>query len=317
MAPPIVIVFGATGGVGSSTARTAQRLGAKVFIALRNTEKPIPGLTREEEKEAGFERVQADLTKPETIEAAVRQSGAKHAFIYLFHGDNDHMNASILALKAADIEFVVFLSSASVHGNRSELPPADFIPYAHAQVELALEHVFSTSGYVAIRPAFFNTNVSFWTDMFRKGEVRTAYLDAVYDWISPDDIGEASGTVLVRGIQATEGAENRNFIYLCGPKLMTLRKAIGIFSKVLGKDIKITELNEEDGVAALVESGTPEFLAKPLLRVAGQRCGPDQEGDPTYNKKSHEQAVANLRKYAGRATPLEEWAEANKRLLGA
>lgn len=43
------IVFGPTGHVGSAAARTAQQGGAKVVLALRDTLRPIPGLTLEQE----------------------------------------------------------------------------------------------------------------------------------------------------------------------------------------------------------------------------------------------------------------------------
>ena len=121
------IVFGPTGNVGFATARTAQRHGAKVFLAMRDLRKPIPGLSVEQEPEGGFERVQADLTKPETITMAVNQTGAKHAFIYVTFGTSDNMRSSIMALKAAGIEFTVFLSSDGIQSDIRSVAPSDFI----------------------------------------------------------------------------------------------------------------------------------------------------------------------------------------------
>lgn len=311
MASITAIVFGPTGHVGSAAARTAQQLGAKVALALRDPQKPIPGLTLEQEKAGGFERVQADLTKPETIEAAVRTTGAKCAFIYLALGAADHMKQTIETLKASGIELVIFLSSISLQGDIRKIPSTDFIPYAHAQVEIILDEVFGSDGYIALRPGYFNTNAQWWAGMIREGEVKIAYPEAKFDWISPEDIGKAAGMLLVKGIRASEGAEERNAIPLCGPKLVSQRDAAVIFGKALGKDIKVTELDEKEGVKNMVNNGVPEFVAKTLVKTMGAKDRGEDGPDP-FQGEAYKKAAANLQKYAGRASSLEEWAEANK-----
>lgn len=316
MTSPTVIIFGPTGHVGSAAACHAQQLGARVILALRDPLKPIPGLSPDEEKARGFQRVQADLTSPESVKAAVRSTGAKHAFIYFVFGAKDHMRATIEALKDAGIEFVVFLSSIAVQGNIREIAPASFIAYAHAQVEIGLDEVFGPRGYLAIRPGYFNTNASWWAGMIREGEVKIAYPDARLDWIAPEDIGRVAGTLVVRGIgiQATEGdQESRNSIPLCGPKLVSQRDAVGVFGRAVGKDVKVTELGEEEGVKVMLELGVPEFVAGPL--VSGLRASSNGDGGP-IPLEMFEKASGNVLKYAGRATSLEEWAEANKGLFG-
>lgn len=315
MASITAIVFGPTGHVGSAAARTAQQLGAKVALALRDPQKPIPGLTLEQEKAGGFERVQADLTKPETIEAAVRSTGAKRAFIYLAQGTADHMKQTIETLKASGIELIIFLSSTAVQGDIRRIPPTEFIPYAHAQVEISLDEVFGSDGYIALRPAYFATNVQWWAGMIHEGEVKIAYPDTQFDWISPEDIGKVAGMLLVKGIRASEGAEERNAIPLCGPKLVSQRDAVGIFGKVLGKDIKVTELDEKEGVKNMVNNGVPEFVAKTLVKNMGAKVRSEDGPDP-FQGEAYKKAAANLQKYAGRASSLEEWAEANKDIFG-
>ena len=109
-----VIVFGPTGAVGSATARTAAELGSHVVLAMRNIEKSIPGLDAAAEKQGSFERVQADLTQPDTVRDAVTKTGAKYAFIYLAHGSPDHMKSTIVALKDAGVVEVMFLSSFTI-----------------------------------------------------------------------------------------------------------------------------------------------------------------------------------------------------------
>ncbi|KAJ5986320.1 hypothetical protein N7451_010685 [Penicillium sp. IBT 35674x] len=308
------IIFGPTGQVGSATALAVQKLGAHVVLALRDTNKPIPGLTSEQEKAGGYRRIQADLTKPDTIEAAVRATDAKRAFIYLAHGSSDHMRQTIEALKASGVEFVVFLSSVSVQGDIRKVPPAEYIPYAHAQVEVNLDEVFGGSGYVAVRPGFFNTNALWWRGMIQKGDVRLAYPDAKLDWISPEDIGKVAGTVLVKGAQATEDAEEPTVITLCGPKLVSQRDAVKIFGDALGKKITVTELDEKQGLEVMLENGVPEFAAGPIL----ESMRPKESGDGGFNPfqgEAYKKAAANLQKYAWDVSSLEEWAKANKHIF--
>jgi uncharacterized protein YbjT (DUF2867 family) len=308
MSAPTTIIFGPTGHVASAAAITAQQLGAKVVLALRDTSKPIPGLTDAQEKSGGFERVQADLNKPETIEAAVRATGAKHAFIYLAYGSQDNMRGTIDALKSSGVEFVVFLSSFSVQGDLKSIEPTVFIPYLHGQVELKLKDVFGTDGYIALRPAFFNTNARWWAGMIREGEVKIAYPNSCFDWISPGDIGRVAGKFLVQGIQATAGAEERNFVTLCGPKLVSQGDAMGIFGRAIGKDVKVTEVDAEEGTKILIEGGVPDFVAGPLVKVLA--------GASQYEGERYTEGVQNLKKYAGQVTSLEEWAAANKEVFG-
>ena len=105
--------LGPRGAVGSAAARTAEELGAKVVLAMRDPEKSIPGIDSEKEKQGSFERVQADLTKPDTVRDAVNTTGAKYAFIYLAHGAPNGMKSTIEALKSAGIHLVVFLEQFS------------------------------------------------------------------------------------------------------------------------------------------------------------------------------------------------------------
>src|ERR1700760_1967681 len=124
MAPHKVIVFGPTGAVGSAAARTAQEQGAQVVLAMRDTTKAIRGLDAEKEKQGSFERIYADLTKPDTVGEAVNKTGAKYAFMYVAQGTSDHMKSTIQALKNAGIELVVFLSSFTVRGELKAIEPS-------------------------------------------------------------------------------------------------------------------------------------------------------------------------------------------------
>ena len=108
-----VLVFGPTGAVGSAVAVEARKRGAKVGLAMRDTSKKIQGIEEEGNKDS-YIRVQADLSKPDTIDHAVKVSGAKSAFVYVVHQAQDSMRSSFEALKSAGVSYVVLLSTLKV-----------------------------------------------------------------------------------------------------------------------------------------------------------------------------------------------------------
>ena len=309
MASRKVIVFGPTGAVGSAAARTAEELGAKVVLAMRDTKKPIPGLDAEKEKQGGFERVHADLTKPETVRDAVNTTGAKHAFIYLAHGTPDNMKSTIEALKSAGIDLVVFLSSFSVSGDLKAIQPSELIPYAHAQVEISLGEIYGADGFVAVRPAYFASNTRQYKAGLAKGEVKVYVPDATVDCIVPEDIGRVSGTVLAKGPQ-----DEQRVIYLFGPELRSQADAVRVLAKVLGKNPKIESADEQEAYKIFVEEfGMAPPIAKYMISLTGTKAtGRNQ----VFGFPVSEEDASNVQKYSGKkATTFEEWAERNKQLF--
>lgn len=317
MTPNKVIVFGPTGNIGSITARTAQQNGAKVFLAMRDLQKTIPGLSPEKEQEGGFERVQADLEDPEAVRAAVTKTGAKHAFIYVVRTP-DHMKSAITALKSAGIEFVVFLSSDGIRGDIRNVSPEDFISWHHAQVELNLEDILGVDGYVAVRPGYFATNTFRLAKEVGEGEVKLPYPDAKFDFITNGDIGTVCGILLARGLKTFDKTGRQNFIRLSGPELLSQRRAVEIIGKTIGKDIKVTSLDEHEGLEKFVKvDGLPEPVAKHLITLMKEKA--EGSNDYGYHPPDlYNEAVRNTRKYAGREpTTFQEWAEENKTKFSA
>lgn len=303
MAPPSIIVFGPTGNVACIAAKTAAQHGAKVFLAMRDTTKAIPGLSLSSSED--FERVSADLTKPDTVQAAVSSTGAKRAFIYAAHATSDHMKSTVQALKTGGIEFVVFLSSYTIMADRplQENPPQDIIPYMHAQVEIQLLDVFGEENFVALRPGGFATNVLTWSgDGIRKGEVDLWSPEASFDCIAYEDMGEVAGVILAKGKQ------DQHAVYLFGPQFLSQEEQIKIVGKALGKEIKITSINEEQAVEAFKAKGMPEVFAKYLASKRGETRG----GFMTSDKALWEEGVANVEKYTGhKVTAFEPWVKKN------
>ncbi|KAJ5594965.1 uncharacterized protein N7459_001173 [Penicillium hispanicum] len=302
-----VIIFGATGAVGSSAALKAHQEGAKVSLAMRDPSKPIPILSG-----ISAERVQADLTNPETIRAAVQQTGAKFAFIYAAFGTSDHMRSSIEALKEAGIEFVVFLSSYAIdssphRGDARAVPPSDFIPWVHAQIELVLEDVFGKDAFVAVRPAYFASNLHMMKNDIVKEDavVRHANPEAEFDWISPYDIGQVAGAVLAH-------STNGHIVGLVGPERMSVRDALGHVGRVLGKEIKVTTIPKEEAVDGFKQHGIPPPVAEWLVNDVTETPG------AFFRAPTYQEAAGNIQKYTQKdPVRFEQWIAENKQMLEA
>lgn len=289
-----VIVFGPTGAVGSSVAQEASARGAKVWLAMRDTSKAIPGL---DESKGSFARVQADLSDTSSIAKAVQESKAKAAFFYLLHGSQDGMKAAISSMKEAGVEYAVFLSSFTINPKEelSSVPPERFIPRIHAQVELSLENV--GLAHTALRPGYFAYNLfnNFldkksepWTVTALRGEKSQG------DCIVPRDIGRVGGAALVD----RPSAKDKETIYIYGPKLLTMPEQVEVVKKVTGKDIKIDYQDEETYRQTLLGRKFPPPIVNYFIKMTMEDSA---DRFPLYDS-----AKSNVQDYSGhQSTPFE------------
>jgi len=301
-----VIVFGPTGKIASVAARTAREHGAKVILAMRDTQKSIPGLSSEEEAAGGYERMQADLSQPETVSAVIKKTGAKHAFFYLIFSAKDRMKATIQAMKDAGLELPIFLSSYTITKDVQDVEAEDLIPYAHAQVELSLQEIFTKDHYIAIRPGNFATNTLRFAPGVKEGEVPMPYPEAKGDMITPTDMGRVSGNVLVKGKQYGE-----YYVYLFGPDMVSGTAAMETIGGVLNKSIKINPLYGDAATEHMtLTMGMGETFAAYFNKVYENMSRGD---DRVTGKPWFAEGRANVEKYSGyKAQTYREWVEENK-----
>ncbi|KAL6355239.1 hypothetical protein LRP88_11488 [Fusarium phalaenopsidis] len=253
---PRVIIFGASGAVARAAAFEAQKRGATVFLAMRDTNKAIPGLTPEIEQERGFKRVKADLSDPKSVQDAISQSGATAAFTYIVHAVQDGLRATFDAMKKAGISHVLRFHSC---GPRQE------------------------------------------AEGVKKGEVKLLRLEAVSDYIAPEDIGSVCGVKLV------EHEAESEIVPLCGPDLLTQKEAWEIVAQAIGRDLTITEISEKEFIAKKEEI-RPSFIAHALAEYF---LGDDKA---RYPADRYREASANIKKYTGRdPIKLSTWIKAHKK----
>ncbi|KAF2689034.1 NAD(P)-binding protein [Lentithecium fluviatile CBS 122367] len=304
--PNNVLVFGAAGAVGRAAAVSASKRGAKVWLAMRDTSKSIPALRETDEKEAGFVRIQADLTDPSSLKAAVSKSGATIAFVYTIHQRPDHMKSAFEVLRDSGITNIILLSSFSVRPSAEEAKNFDFIPRAHAEVELEL--IASGVKHVAVRPAFFNSNMLWYREGIKKGELELFAPESRFDFIATEDIGAVVGTLLTTpSAWLPENEKNGKSIYLCGPKIMDRKEALGVISRVLGKEISVKGTGEEGFWEQMQH--LPRPVAESIFAGTKRNIPPNTE----YEEGFWVSAVENVRKYAEREpTSFVDWVKAHK-----
>ncbi|KAJ7056702.1 hypothetical protein C8F01DRAFT_1211361 [Mycena amicta] len=290
-----IIVFGPTGTVGGLVALEAHKRGAKVWLAMRNTSKTIPEIPSDIEKSGNFVRVQADLSDPLSVGSAIKESGAKAAYLYLVHGSPDFSRASLQAMRDAGVEYIVLLSGYTVQREGKELraiPKAE-IAFEHAQVEISVEDI-GFPFFTALRPAFFASNYfkSFLDRSVKPPKAIIVYEDSIFDHITPEDIGAVGGAVLVE--RPSDGKET---LYLCGPELHTVEEAWQLVKKVTGRDdIDTTPGSPAEFAQVMASKGIPEVVTNYLLDVFEQARPKGGSLESEYRV-----GVANVAKYTGRA----------------
>lgn len=300
-----VLVFGPTGGVGGVTALTAAQRGAKVWLAMRDTNKPITKFSSSEEAALGMQRVQADLNEPSSLKAAVQKSGATHAFIYMNFQAQDAMRGALSALKEGGIGYIVMLSSQSIQGELRKVPQSDYVPYLHAQVELAIEEM--GLALTAVRPAWFSSNLLRFKTGILSGVVDMYGGDAWFDYVDRNDIGAVAGTIIAEErFQEGKPGKAARPIYVVGAELITQKDAVLTVAKVLGRDLKVNELKTKE---EYFEKNSE--LPRPLLEALAKAIESYKEPKEVYSML--EEAHADLERLTGRKpNTLEKWVAANK-----
>ncbi|KAJ3158669.1 hypothetical protein HDU86_002634 [Geranomyces michiganensis] len=298
----VVLVFGATGKVGSAAAAAALSRGANVHIAVRDPAKPLPTPALQSAfANNSAKKHKADLSDPASVLAATRASGATAAFVYALHESADGMKGTFAALKEGGINHVVLLSSytmgvtkeAEAKLDRSKL---DFIQKFHAQAEDSIKAAGFAS-HTFVRPGSFASNsLMWWKPQIATGTVYLPFPDAPVAHIIDNDIGDVAGALLVADPPTPE------IVPLIGPQIISHRDSVAIIAKALGREIKVVPVT----VDQYRESATkfvPPPIVEALIKYWSEAA--TQPDDTSY--------AANVQRYAGRpASTFEQWVAENK-----
>jgi uncharacterized protein YbjT (DUF2867 family) len=114
-----------------------------------------------------------------------------------------------------------------------------------------------------LRAAGFDYNILMWAEEISNGVVRAPYPDTTLPLMHPGDIVACAAAVLLSPTPIT-GAFS-----ITGPEKLSVRDQTAVLSDVLGTDLRVEQISEDDAVKVGFPEGTPEFVTSSVLGTLG------------------------------------------------
>ncbi|RBW68411.1 SDR family oxidoreductase [Bacillus taeanensis] len=246
-----MLVTGATGKLGTKIVETLLKTVSadQLAVSVRNPEK-AKGL-----QDRGVDVRHGDFDSPETLDAAFE--GIDRLLIISADGDNEtrirqHTNA-VAAAERAGVQFIAYTSIANAKESNNFLAPTHKateeaiektgIPYSFLRNNWYLENeISSIQGVLAGAP---------WVTSAENGKV---------GWALQQDYAEAAAVVL-------SGNDHENTIYELSGKLLTQNEFAAALGFVLGKEVAVQHVDDEDYADIMKGAGVPDFLIPFLVNI--------------------------------------------------
>ncbi len=235
-----ILVFAANGNVGQPLVAALLARGEQVKAASR-TGTAV----------GGAQGVAVDMDDPSTLARAFE--GVDRVFLLAPTGSLDITRRLLPVIEAAAARKVkvVLMTALGVDAD-------DAIPYR--QVELALER--SGTPFVIVRPNWFADNFhTFWKPGIDHGVIAVPAADGKTSFIDAGDIAESAAAALT-----TDRFDGRAF-NLTGPEALSYGEAAAVLSRVTGKAIAYTPVDDDAFVGILTGAGVPEPYARFLATL--------------------------------------------------
>lgn len=235
-----ILVFAANGNVGQPLVAALLAKGEQVKAASR-TGTAV----------GGAQGVALDIDNPSTFATAFE--GVDRVFLLAPTGSLDITGRLLPVIEAAAARKVkvVLMTALGVDADEA-------IPYR--QVELALER--SGTPFVIVRPNWFADNFhTFWKPGIDHGVIAVPAGDGKTSFIDTRDIAESAAAALT-----TDRFDGRAF-NLTGPEALSYGEAAAVLSRVTGKAIAYTPVDDDGFVGILTGAGVPEAYARFLATL--------------------------------------------------
>jgi uncharacterized protein YbjT (DUF2867 family) len=262
----MILITGATGTVGSALLDELE--GHDGVRALVRREEAARALA-----ERGVDAVVGSFEDPDALARAV--TGADRLFLLSPPGAQDMVRAQVAvvdAARAAGVRHVVKLSSIG-----ADEPTRARIIRAHAEIERHIEA--SGMAWTHLRPHWFMQNELGQADSILAGGTFYAPDVSRIALIDARDVAAVAARVLTG-----PGHENRAYL-LTGPQALTYGDLAGVYSDLLGREVRWSEVTLEQARESMLEGGLPDLLATGFAEIMARyreggvtaRVSPDAE----------------------------------------
>lgn len=241
------LITGATGTTGRDMVHELSRLGAEgVRVLARDAAKASFA------HEAGFEVVEGDFGRPETLEAALRGVGRAFLLTPPSPETTAQQLAFIEAARRAGVRHIVKFSAFGA----SPSAPGGFIKW-HGDAEEALKA--SGLAYTMLRPNSFMQNLlGQAAAIAREGRIYQPVGDARTSFVDTRDVAAVAARVLTE-----DGHEGQSYD-LTGPEALSFYDVAAQLSAATGREITYVPVTPDEFRRGARAAGLPEWLVDAL-----------------------------------------------------
>jgi uncharacterized protein YbjT (DUF2867 family) len=224
----LILVVGASGTVGSA-----------VLAALRSSGADVRAMTRNSARASSPDYVQADLSAPETLPAALDR--VRKVFLMSDAPRKAEYEGNFARLaRETGVEHIVQLSSLAAVED-----PGGTLGRWHVEGEIAVHEVGVPT--TVVRANGFMSNALRWAGPVRaEGVVRAPLPHVRSADVDPRDVAAVAVTALLE-----DGHEGATY-NVTGPQPLTPVDSVRILGEVLGRDLRFEEISVAAARAAMV-----------------------------------------------------------------
>jgi uncharacterized protein YbjT (DUF2867 family) len=246
----MILITGGTGTAGREVVEELRRAGATGVRALVRDPAKASFI-----REAGFETVEGDLDRPETLGAALE--GVERALLLTAPSPHTfgQQRAFIEAAGRAGVRHVVKFSAFGA----DSAAPEGFGKW-HGQAEDLLKS--SGLAWTILQPNFFMQNLLGQAGQIAsQGSIYQPVGDARASFIDVRDIAATLGRVLTE-----DGHEGKTYV-LTGPEALSYYDVAAKLSEVTGRNVTYVPITPEQFREGALAQGLPEWLVGALERL--------------------------------------------------
>lgn len=234
----MILVFGATGNVGSAVVRELAATDAAVRVVVRDPQRAGASLPD------GVEVLAGDLQEAATVRPSL--AGVEAVFMLSGYPGTD---ALVPEMQAAGVKRVALLSSSAALGGD--------LANAVARYHILSERAVRDAGvaWTFLQPNSFMTNTFKWIPQLQKGdEVRAAFADVAISTVDPADIGAVAARALLTG--DLDGRSLR----LSGPEALRPAEQVRILGEELDRDLRFEAVPNDVARQEMTASMPAEYV---------------------------------------------------------